>query len=455
MRKGKPQPPLTLEMNAAAVESLSDYYDEPAWMREARRSAWQQYESLPLPRKTEEAWRRVPVARYPWTGQRVVVAPLPLESIDGLPPCWVHPLPPTQLLSGILVHYNGAPAYAELSETERAKGVVLADLHAALHTHGDLIRRYWMQGATTRPDFNKFTALNAALWHGGTFVYVPEGVRVARPLQALTGYNIQGGAGLHHTLIVAEKGARVTLLQDRISQESAPALNAEIVEIIADEGAWIRYASLQHWGNQSHTVSVQEARLARDAHLLWVSGSLGGQVTKEFLRLELLEPGARGEMQGFNFARGRQHIDQSTYQHHRAPDTYSDLLFRNVLRDQARTVFYGMIRVEPEAQRTQGYQANNNLLLVDKTPGKTPPGKPRAHAIPGLEISANDVSCSHGATVSRLDEEQLFYLQARSIPRPEAEQLIVQGFLRPIIERVPLACMREQLDNEIARRFWG
>lgn len=434
---------LSLEVNAAAVEAVSDYYAEPAWMRAARREAWALYERMDWPHPKEEAWRRLPLARYPLTERKIVIAPNPQRALQALPACWLSPLAPQTQVSGIVVHRNGAVAYQELDAQEAKKGIVLTDLHAALHTHGDLIRRYWMQGTTARPDFNKFTALNAALWHGGAFVYVPEGARALRPLQAMVGYDDQGGTGLHHTLIVVEKGARLTLIQDRRSREFLPELNAEVVEIYAEEGAWVRYVSLQHWGDQRYSVSVQNARVARDANLLWVNAAVGGQMTKDFLRTDLLAPGARGLMQGLAFAAGEQIIDQSTYQHHQAPDTYSDLLFRNVLRDQAKTVFYGMIRVEPGAQGTQGYQANNNLLL----------GKGRAHAIPGLEIAANDVRCSHGATVSRLDEEQLFYLQARGVPRYDAEQLLVQGFLRPIIERVPLACLREGLDEEIAQRF--
>jgi Fe-S cluster assembly protein SufD len=323
-------------------------------------------------------------------------------------------------------------------------GVILEDLHTALTTHSELIKQYWMKGSITSPDYNKFTALNAALWHGGTFVYVPEGVRVARPLQSLIAYDAENGTGLHHTLIVAEKNSHVTLIQDRVSQEKQNELNVEAVEIYAEQGAWVRYVSLQHWGERRFTVTVQEARVRRDANLVWVNSSLGGKMTKEFLRSNMVDPGGRTYMYGSSFTRDNQHLDQSTYQHHQAPDTYSDLLWRNVLRDRARTVFYGMVRVETDAVRSQGYQANNNLMLDDA----------RAHAIPGLEILANDVRCSHGATVSRINPEQLFYLQARGIPLPEAERLVVQGYIRPVIERVPLAYMRDRLEEEIATRFW-
>ena len=435
---------LSLPVAASTVDALVDYYDEPAWMREARLNAWDLYTEMEWPHAKAEAWRRVPLRKFPLDQHAVKIAPQPAQQLADLPPCWVDPLAPESHVAGLLVHRNGAVSYHRVKADVAQQGAVFIDLHQALQTHGELIRRYWMQGQTARPDFNRFTALNGALWHGGTFVHVPAGVRLAQPLQSLVGYDEEGGVGLHHTLVIAERGSRVTLLQDRRSYESAPRLNAEVVEIYAEAGAWVRYASLQHWGEQRYTVSVQNVRLARDAHLIWAGASLGGRATKEFLRTDLAAPGAHAEMRGFTFVAGEQYLDQSTYQHHQVEQTYSDLLYRNVLRDTARTAFYGMIRVEPNAQGTEGYQANNNLLLDD----------PHAHAIPGLEIIANDVICSHGATVSRLDDEQLFYLRARGIPRAEAEHLIVRGFLRPITGRMPLACIRERLDEEISRRFW-
>jgi Fe-S cluster assembly protein SufD len=435
----------TLAPGAEAVEMLSDLYHEPDWMRASRREALALYEQMELPHAKEEAWRRTDLQRYPLDSLRVVFSAQELDGIYNLPPCWEYALAPVEQVSGALVHCNGARTYATMRRDDERNGVILEDLHTALQTHGDLIRRYWMRGQTVRPDFNKFTALNAALWHGGTFIHVPEGVRVARPLQSLVACDAEGGTGLHHTLVVAERGSRVTLIQDRVSQDVQDELNAEVVEIYAEPGAWVRYVSLQHWSEHRYTVSVQEAQVDEGANVLWATGSMGGKMTKDFLRSTLAARNARAMMVGFSFVHGDQHMDQSTYQHHKAPGTHSDLLIRNVLRDRARTVFYGMIRVENEAGGgTEGYQANNNLLLDDA----------RAHAIPGLEIIANDVRCSHGATVSRVDPEERFYLQARGLPRPEAERLIVQGFIRPIIERVPLAHVRQRLEDEVRERFW-
>jgi Fe-S cluster assembly protein SufD len=427
-----------------AVDRLSDLYNEPAWMRESRHAALDLYTKMPLPHEKEEAWRRTDLGRYPLDSVRATF-PAPDSGKQELPPCWDYALAPVELVSGALVHCNATKTYGAMRQDDARHGVVLEGLHAALQTHGELIRGYWMKGTTTRPDFNAFTALNAALWHGGTFVYVPAGTQVARPLQSLVAHDAQGGTGLHHTLVIAEKGSRVTLIQDRVSQDLQDEVNAEVVEIYAAADSWVRYVSLQHWSERRYTVSIQEAHVKRDTNLVWIAGSVGGNMTKDFIRTELHEPGARALTAGFNFVRGSQRIDQSTYQHHQAPDTYSDLLIRNVLRDRARTIFYGMVRVEHEANGgTEGYQANHNLLLDDA----------RAHAIPGLEILANDVRCSHGATVSRVDPEERFYLQARGIPRAEAESLIVQGFVRPVIERIPTAHVRQRLEEEIAQRFW-
>lgn len=441
----EPRQSQTLAPGLDAVNMLSDLYKEPDWMRQARHEAWALYQEMNLPHEKEEAWRRTDLKRYPLDSLRVVFSAQELDGIYDVPPCWDYALAPVAHVSGTLVHCNSGRTYATLRREDALNHVVLEDLHTALQSRSDLIREHWMQGTTTRPDFNAFTALHGALWHGGTFVYVPEGVRVARPLQSLVAYDAEAGTGLHHTLVIAEAGSRVTLIQDRISQDRQDELNVEMVEIHAKAGAWVRYVSLQHWSEHRYSVTVQDAQVARDANLVWVSGSMGGKMTKDFVRTNLREPGARSVMAGFSFMYDDQHLDQSTYQHHQAPNTYSDLLFRNVLRDRARTVFYGMIRVETEAGGgTEGYQANNNLLLDNA----------RAHAIPGLEIIAKDVRCSHGATVSRIAPEERFYLESRGLHRPTAESLIVQGFIRPIVERVPLAHLRQQIEDEISQRFW-
>lgn len=431
--------PLTPEIPAA----LSAFYDEPAWMRAAREEAWAVYEALPYPHRKEEAWRRTPIDRFPLSSLRVQKVTQELLAYAELPPFWLRHLNTESEVAGTLVHADGALVYRALRPEVAAQGVVLEDLPRALHTHGDLIRMYWNRGDWTRQDFNRFTALNAALWHGGVFIYVPDGVRVALPLQVLTAYTAAGASGFPRVLLIAGARSQVTLMYERLSQERTPEVNSEVVELHVGEGARVRYVNMQHWGEQRWSVSHQNVRLARDAYLQWSSFSFGGAVTKDFLRVDLLEPGAQAILHGITCVTGQQVVDQSTYQHHRAPQTQSDLLFRNILLEEAQTVFYGMVRVEPEAQQSKGYQASHNLLL----------GTGRAHAIPGLEILANDVQCSHGATVARVDEEQLFYLQARAIPRSTAQRLIVSGFIEPLIAPIPQHQTRERLREDVAVRM--
>ncbi len=422
---------------------LSAFYAEPAWMRAAREAAWAHYEALPYPHRKEETWRRTPIERLPLDTLRVQMSrPDPLAYHD-LPPFWLRHLNAEQDVAGMLVQADGGLVYGALRPDLAAQGVVLADLHQALHTHADIIQHYWNRGDWTRPDFDRFSALNAALWQDGVLLYVPEGVRIALPIQVLTVHTAASASSFPRVLFIAEKGSQVTFIYDRLSQERTPEINSEVVELHLGEGARVRYISLQHWGEQRYSISHQNARLERDALLQWSSFSFGSAVTKDFLRTDLLAPEAQAVMHGVSCVTGHQVIDQSTYQHHRAPQTQSDLLFRNIVLDEAQTVFYGMIRVEPEAQQIRGYQASNNLLL----------GTGRAHAIPGLEILANDVQCSHGATVARVDEEQLFYLQARSIPRSTAQRLIVGGFVEPLIAPVPQQQTRERLREDLALRL--
>jgi len=422
---------------------LGDFYDEPAWMREARAAAWAQYEALPYPQRKEEAWRRAPIERFPLETLRIQLSRPAALAYADLPPFWLRHLNDEADVAGTLVQADGGIVYRALRPDLAAQGMVLDDLHQVLHTHGSLIQSYWNLGEWTRPSFDRFSALNAALWQDGVLLYVPAGVRVSLPIQVLTVHTAASASSFPRVLLIAEAGSQVTLIYERLSQERTPEINNEIVELHVGEGARVRYVSLQHWGEQRWSVSHQNACLGRDALLQWSSFSFGSAVTKDFLRTDLLAPEAQAVLHGVTCVTGHQVIDQSTYQHHRAPETQSNLLFRNVVLDEAQAIFYGMIRVEPEAQQTRGYQACNALLL----------GKGRAHAIPGLEIWANDVQCSHGATVARVDEEQLFYLQARAISRAVAQRLIVNGFVEPLIAPVPQQKTRDRLREDLALRL--
>ena len=269
-------------------------------------------------------------------------------------------------------------------------------------------------------------------------------VVVELPLRAAT------WAGPHassftHTLVVVERGAKVTFVEEFTSDDRGDqAIHNGVVELIVRENAQLDYVNVQDWDRKAFNFTTERAIVDRDATLHWVVGGIGSRLTKSFIDASLVGPGSTAVMSGVFFGDGRQHLDYDTQQNHMAPHTTSDLLYKGALRDRARSVWQGMIKVLPNAQQTDGYQANRNLIL-----SKTA----RADSIPGLEIEADDVRCTHGATVSQLDPDEVFYVRSRGLPYKEAERLIVQGFFAPVIERIPLPDVRERLTAEIVRKI--
>ncbi len=437
---------MTRDLSKDAVIQLSEALKEPSWMRDERLSALEVYQEIPMPHHKEEPWRRFPVRRIPapermWalTAER----PLPVANLSKIPAAYRAGLAGEADVAGSLVHHNGSPIYASLDETLASHGVIFCDISSAARKYPELVRQHFMKEGVP-PTANKFAALHAVLWNGGTFLYVPRGVEVELPFQSLIGITEEGLGSFHHTMIVAEEGSSVVFLENRISNTATKSLNSDVVEVFVGPAARVRYISLQQWDENRWNFTTQHTFVERDGDFEWLLGSMGGKRTKDFIRTDLVGPGASSEIYGFMFLKGDQAVDQSTFQRHVVGNTHSNLLFRNVVRDHARSVFYGMIRVEPDAQGTDAYQANNNLMLSDTA---------RADAIPGLEIIANDVRCSHGATVGQMDPEQLFYLQSRGLPRREAERLIVHGFFEPIVSRIPLEEIREQVFGLLDERF--
>jgi Fe-S cluster assembly protein SufD len=248
-------------------------------------------------------------------------------------------------------------------------------------------------------------------------------------------------------LVVLEEGASASLVYETASPSlgaEAAGVHAGIVELVVGAGAQLRFVEIQNWGDHVWNFTHERARVGRDGRIEWVFGAVGSHLTKNFSELSLQGEGAEGRWSGFYIADGVQHLDHDTQQNHLAPHTTSDLLFKGALVDRSRSVWQGMIYVAPGAQKSDGYQANRNLILSKKA---------RADSIPGLEILADDVRCTHGATVSQLEEEPLFYLMSRGIPRQQAERLVVDGFFASVLDRIPLAEIRvrfqEMIDNKL------
>jgi Fe-S cluster assembly protein SufD len=291
-------------------------------------------------------------------------------------------------------------------------------------------------------DENKLAALHYALWNSGTFVYVPRNVVIERPLQTVIWQTAGKLAGMHHTIMATEEGASATLAEDLIGADGG--LSNSVVELAPGQASQLHYLHLQNLADTAWNFSTQRMRLRRDSLLRYFIGSWGSRLTKAWINMELDGEGASGELLGLYFPGGRQHLDHHTNQLHRAPSATSDLLFKGALKDRARSVYQGFIKVYPTAQKTNGYQANRNLMLSKNA---------RADSIPGLEIEADDVRCTHGATTGQIPDEYLFYLMARGIERRNAERMIVQGFFEEVLNRIPVEGVRSKLETEIARKL--
>jgi Fe-S cluster assembly protein SufD len=428
-------------VTADAIAARSRQWGEPDWMLERRLEAWAAFQRLPHPAVTHtEEWRRTDISELDLTG---FVLPGPREA--AFSPWHLGTIAREAAeRAGLIGHMDGWPAGASVDDGLVRAGVIFSDLAAAVRQHPDVVREHLF--AAVRPDEHRFRALHAALWTGGTFLHVPQGVEVARPLVTQTWLGAAGGAVFPHTLVVAEEHSKVTLVELFASAPTGPrALASGVVELILGRGAQVRYVAVQEWGLPTWEVgSVVRARLERDATLNGLVVSLGGGLVKVDVESHLVGPGASAEMLGLYFGAGRQHVDFHTLQAHRAPRTTSDLLFKGAVRDTARSVFAGLIRVEPGAQKTNAFQANRNLILSEGA---------RADSIPKLEIMANDLRCTHGSAASRLNEEHIFYLMSRGLSRKQATFMIVEGFFADVFDRVPLERVRAYLQARAAEKM--
>ena len=291
----------------------------------------------------------------------------------------------------------------------------------------------------------KFAAHNAALWEHGLLVVIPKGVHVEQPLYVRIANTVEGGALFFRLLVIAEEGSSATLIEEYTSAtpELAGYTNA-VAELFVEQNAKLEYVSLQNLSMSTWHFANHHARVERDAELDWVAGGFGSKRGKTRIQNDLAGQGATSRVTGAYFADGDQHLDYDTFQEHMAPNTTSDFAFKGALRDEATAVWRGMIRVEKEAQKTNAYQENRNLMLSEKA---------HADSIPGLEILANDVRCTHGATLGQVDREQLFYGMSRGLSRAEMERIIVRGFFQDILDRIELEPVRETLGEALEARI--
>ena len=378
----------------------------------------ERYRALPMPTTADEAWRFTDLRGFDPDA----------FSANGAPPT---------AAGGTMLDIDTA-AFATVGEggiaIERApEGITFERL-------ADHPRLYELVGTD-----EKFAAHNAAMWKHGLLVRVPKGVALEQPLYVRITNSVAGGSVFWRLLVLAEQQSSFTLIEEYSS--AAPGLagySNAAVELFVEQGAKLEYVSLQNLSQETWHFASHHARVDRDAELDWVAGGFGSKKGKTRIQNDLAGPGATSRVTGAYFADGSQHLDFDTFQEHIAPNTTSDFAFKGALRDVSSAVWRGMIRVERDAQKTNAYQENRNLML-----------SPRAHAdsIPGLEILANDVRCTHGATLGQVDREQLFYLMSRGLSRAEAERLIVRGFFSDVLDRIQLQPVREALATALEARI--
>lgn len=434
---------MTSALNPAAVERIG--MSEPEWLRERRAHAWDVYERTPMPTIRLEEWR------YTNLKKKLDLNSLQLSDAEAMSDdasTWPERLRAAmdedREASGHIVIIDGHVVHADVDKQLATQGVILESLQEAITNHEELVREHLATDAVPAEE-GKFAALNAALWSDGIFLYVPKGVQLELPVRVTRWLSEAGTAYFSRVLIVAEAQSQVSYVDEVLSDDfESQTYTSTAVELIAREGARVQYVAVQRLGRGAFYQSMQRTLAQRDSKLDTLNVALGASVTRVDLNARLLGPGANSDMLGLYFGDGDQHFDFNTSQDHVAEHTSSDLLYKGALDGASRAAFRGIIRVLPGAQGTDAYQTNRNLLLSPES---------RADSLPNLEIEADDVKCSHGATVGQLDDEAKFYLMSRGLSLIQAERLVVLGFLGEVLAKLPLGGVVDKVTRVIEQKL--
>ncbi len=405
-----------------------------------RKADWQVWNSIPFPEVKDEHWKRTPLKELELDSY--IEASKGMDSGKALPAHLDQYL--VEKNQGGRVFISGAMSEIYLEESISEMGVVFSDFKTVKKNHPGLLKKLIQR--TEKIEKSKFGALTSALSENGVLLFVPRGIKVEKPLQSITWLASEGVLQTTRILVLLEEGAEVTFVHETSSPEGLEkqSLHTGLFEIFVGKSAKFNFVELQSLGTNVWNLSHENVDLDQNSNLDWIFASLGSKVTKAFSHLNLVGQGATGKMSGFYFSNGTQHFDHDTRQNHLAQNTTSDLLFKGALLGNSRSVWQGMIYVDPNASKTDGYQANRNLVLSEKA---------RADSIPGLEILTDDVRCTHGATVGKIDQDLVFYLESRGLPKKEAEKLIVEGFFDPIMQRIPFENVRERFQKAIEEKM--
>ncbi len=410
------------------------------WFAAQQNAAWQEFEGLPMPVRTDEAWRFSQIKALDLTSYFAPQRP-DAEKADEL----IALSDSAEAHAGRMVFGNGFNlSHAKIAESLQSKGVVFCPLDEAVQTHANLVQQYFMT-QSVRLGSEKFAALHKSILASGTFLFVPKGVEVELPLEVFHWIDGANASVFPHTLIVAEPQSKVTLIESFRSTDSHHAgFACGVNDLHIGEGANVTYICSQQWNEEVLAIQINSTVVEKDGAVTSLNLNLGGAYARVESRSRMAGTGSRSDMLAVTVADRTQRFDLRTAQDHGARGTTSDLLYKNALDDQSQAIFSGIIRVEKGAHQTDAYQTNRSLVLSDEA---------ESDSMPGLEILADDVKCSHGSTTGNISDEEMFYLKARGISEIAAKRLMVNGFLNEVFQRLPDASLAARLLAQVEDKF--
>lgn len=418
-------------LDADMVKSISDHKNEPSWMREARLKAFATFKKKSMPTWGADLshidFDDIYYYIKPMAEKAASWEDLPVEIRDTYDRIGI-PEAEKKFLAGVSAQYESEVVYKSIQETLRKKGVVFLDMDSGLREHPDIVRQYF--GTIIPSADNKFSALNTSAWSGGSFVYVPKGVRVELPLQAYFRINAANMGQFERTLIVAEEGSFVHYVEGCTAPiYTTDSLHSAVVEIIVKKGARVRYTTIQNWSTNVYNLVTKRARVEEEGVMEWVDGNLGSKVTMKYPSVYLMGRKARGEVLSIAYAAKNQHQDAGGKVVHAAPETTSQIISKSISSHGGRTSYRGLVHVYPGAKNSKSKVVCDALILDERS---------RSDTYPTMKIDESQVEIEHEATVSKIGDEQLFYLQSRGIKPEQAQSMIVNGFIEPIVKELPL-----------------
>ena len=414
------------------VKDISRMKQEPQWMTDFRIHAYEAFEAKPMPNWGSEVLQQIDFDNIfyyikPTDGQSKTWEDLPAEIKNTYDRLGI-PEAEKKYLAGVGAQYESEVIYHSLAKDLESKGVIFKDTDSALREHPELFRQYF--GTIIPPSDNKFAALNSAVWSGGSFIYVPPGVKIDMPLQAYFRINAKNVGQFERTLIIVDEGAQVHYVEGCTAPVySSDSLHSAVVEIIVKKGGRCRYTTIQNWSTNVYNLVTKRAAAYEDATMEWVDGNLGSKLTMKYPAVYLMEPGAHGEILSIAFAGKGQHQDAGGKVVHAAPNTTSKIVSKSISQHGGRTSYRGLLKVYKDAENSKSSVVCDALLLDETS---------RSDTYPYIEVDNDNVNIGHEASVSKIGEEQLFYAMSRGVSEEDASTMVVSGFIEPLVKELPM-----------------